>query len=83
VKTKKRAIDLVACKDGRKIAFEIETGKNTSSQIATNISKCLASGVDHLYLIATNEPSYSKLMRLLIEENLSEEPRISLIRADK
>ena len=38
-----KAIDLVAVRDGKRIAFEIETGKSDS---AANARKCLEAGMD-------------------------------------
>ena len=77
MRTKRKAIDLVAYKDGQKIAFEIETGKNSKKQIIENIKKCLNSDVDRLYLIAINSYAFRKIMKVLTDLPL--ETRISLI----
>jgi hypothetical protein len=46
-----KTIDLVAAKDGKRLAIEIETGK---SNALANIRKCLAAGFDEVQSIATN-----------------------------
>ncbi len=45
-----RAIDLVARKDGREIAVEIETG---ASDLEENVRKCLAAGYEKVYVLAS------------------------------
>lgn len=77
----KKSIDLIAFKDDRKIAFEIETGKNSKDQIIENIRKCMEANSDKIYLIATNDWAYRKIRRLLNENNLIYDPRLSLVRA--
>ena len=44
-------IDLVASRNGRKIAFEIETGK---SDAAANVQKCRDAGFERIVLVATS-----------------------------
>jgi hypothetical protein len=46
-----KTIDLVAMKNGKRIAFEIETG---NSEAVDNIKKCLGNGVDMVFVIATS-----------------------------
>src|SRR3989344_477426 len=48
VEVEKDGIDVVALKDGKKFAFEIETGK---SDVTKNIEKCLALGFDKIYSV--------------------------------
>ena len=40
------SIDLVAFKDGKRIAIEIETGNNMKEQIFQNVMKCLNTGYE-------------------------------------
>lgn len=46
-----KTIDLVASRDGKRIAFEIETGK---SDAAANVRKCLDAGMDRVVSVATS-----------------------------
>jgi len=46
-----KAVDLVATKDGKRIAIEVETGK---SDIKANISKCREAGLGKVLVIKTN-----------------------------
>ena len=41
----------VLCRDGKRAAFEIETGK---SDAAANVRKCLAAGMDKVVVVATS-----------------------------
>jgi hypothetical protein len=45
-----KTIDLVAARDGRRFAFEVETGK---SDAAGNVQKCLDVGMDGAIVVAT------------------------------
>ena len=64
MRTKRKAIDLVAYKDGQRIAFEVETGKNSRKQIMMNVKKCLDDGIDKIYLVGANKKAYKKIMKL-------------------
>ena len=44
-----KTVDLLATKGGRRIAFEIETGK---SDAFANVRKCLNAGVDEVIVVA-------------------------------
>ncbi len=46
-----KAVDLLAAKGGRRIAFEIETGK---SDVLANVRKCLDAGVDKVVVVAVS-----------------------------
>ncbi|MGD0784328.1 MAG: DUF87 domain-containing protein [Sedimentisphaerales bacterium] len=46
-----KAIDIVAERDGKRIAFEIETG---NSDVAGNVRKCLESSFDQIVVIAVS-----------------------------
>lgn len=80
MQTKRKAIDLIAYKEGKAIAFEIETGKNTSEQIIENISKCLNANIDKIYLVATNKSAFNKIRELLDKNNIDDE-RLFLVKA--
>jgi len=54
-----KAIDLVAEKDGKRIAIEIETGK---SDVEGNIRKCLANGFEDVWVVFTKNRD-SKIMK--------------------
>ena len=55
-----KAIDLVAERDGKRIAYEIETGK---SDAAANVRKCLAAGMDKVVVVATSTTVHRALSR--------------------
>jgi hypothetical protein len=57
-----KAVDLVASRDGDRIAFEIETGK---SDAAANIHKCLDAGMGKVIVIATSVAVYARLLNIL------------------
>ena len=65
MKTKDKAVDLIAEKNGKKIAFEIETGKNSLEQLIENLSKCLLAGYERVYLVPTSPKAYKRLYNLL------------------
>jgi len=46
-----KAVDILATKDGRRIAFEIETGK---SDALANVRKCLDAGVEEVIVVAVS-----------------------------
>jgi hypothetical protein len=48
-----RTVDLIATKDGRRIAIEVETGK---SDVEGNVRKCEEAGFDEVVVIPTNNP---------------------------
>ena len=78
MRTKEKRVDLIAYKDDQRIAFEIETGKNSKAQVLENIEKCLQDNVDKLYLIATNRRAYEKIKRLLVEKDMMDCSRVCL-----
>jgi len=47
-----KAVDILAVKDGKRIAFEVETGK---SDAAANVRKCLAAQLDKVVIVATTK----------------------------
>jgi hypothetical protein len=57
-----QAIDLVASRDGDRIAFEIETGK---SDAGANVGKCLDAGMAKVIVVATSVAVYARLLNIL------------------
>jgi len=57
-----KTIDLVAERDGKRIAFEIETGK---SDAAENVRKCLGAGVERVIVVAVSAGVHDRLSRTL------------------
>ena len=53
-----KTIDLVATRDGNRLAFEIETGK---SDAAANVRKCLEVGLDRVIVLTTSAHSQDAL----------------------
>jgi len=66
-----KAIDIVAERDGKRIAFEIETG---TSDTAANVKKCLSSGVDMVFVVATSPQIIDKLTSIFPKQ-----PQIRLL----
>ena len=60
-----KAIDLVATRDGKRIAFEIETGK---SNAVANVQKCLAAGTDRVVVVATSRRTRDRLAPALPDD---------------
>jgi len=46
-----KAVDILSAKDGRRIAFEIETGK---SDALANVRKCLDAGIEEVVVVAVS-----------------------------
>ena len=59
-----KTVDLVATKDGRKLAIEMETG---NSDALANIRKALNAGFDLIVTFATNRQTYDDISRTLQE----------------
>jgi hypothetical protein len=57
-----KTIDLVATRDGKRIAFEIETGH---SDAAANVRKCLDAGMDRAVVVAPSAATRNRLARTL------------------
>ena len=68
-----KTIDLVATRDGSRIAFEIETGK---SDAPANVRKCLATGVDKVVVVATSPTVRDDLAR-----RVGCQPKVELLTA--
>lgn len=57
-----KTVDLLAVKDGRRVAFEVETGK---SDVAANAGKAQAAGIDRLVIVATSSRVRHSLTRAI------------------
>ena len=57
-----KTVALLATKEDRAIAFEIETGK---SDVTANVRKCLGAGFDKITVVATSARVRDKLCRIL------------------
>ena len=68
-----KSIDVVATRDGKRIAFEIETG---SSDAAANVRKCLDASMDRVLVVAPSEMAQKR-----IEVGLPHDQRVSCIAA--
>ncbi|HUU16303.1 MAG TPA: DUF87 domain-containing protein [Sedimentisphaerales bacterium] len=68
-----KTIDILAVKDGQKIAFEIETGK---SDVAANVKKCLNMGIDRIIVVTTSSAAYKK-----IRDYVAPYPQVKVIKA--
>jgi DNA-binding MarR family transcriptional regulator len=69
------SVDLVAQKDGERIAIEVETGQ---SDVVFNARKCLDAGFDRLILAATTREAYGKLAPRLAAE-FSTQDRLEIV----
>ena len=66
-----KAVDLMAQRDGQRIAFEVETG---NSDAAGNVEKCLAAGFQKIVVVATSTTVHNAIARMLPER-----PQVSLL----
>lgn len=57
-----KTVDIVAEKDGKKIAIEIETGK---SDVEKNIQNCLRAGFDEVVVVATSKEARERMENLV------------------
>jgi Holliday junction resolvase len=67
-----KAIDIVAVKDGKRIAFEIETGE---SDVTANIEKCLDADMDNVVVVAVLAGALDAIARAV-----GTDPRVRLVR---
>ena len=68
-----RTIDVLAGKNGRNIAFEIETGK---SDVEANVKKCLDAGINKVVVVATSAHAYNN-----IRFDIGNMPKVDVIKA--
>lgn len=71
-------VDVVAKKDGEKIAIEIETGK---SDFVRNIQQDLVAKYDKVLIVATDKSAFEKIEKTIAKEGLLIPGRIELILA--
>ena len=69
-------VDVVARKDGEKIAIEIETGK---SNFVRNVQQDLAAKYDKVLVVATDKLAFGKIEKKLAEAGLLIPERIKLV----
>jgi Holliday junction resolvase len=67
-----KAIDIVAVKDGKRIAFEIETGE---SDAEANVRKCLEEGMDRVIVVVVSAGALDAIARAV-----GTDPRVRLVR---
>ena len=60
-------MDVLAVKDGRTIAIEVETGK---SDVVRNVKQDLISGFDKVVVVATDEKALGKIERQFAQTGL-------------
>jgi hypothetical protein len=70
-----RTIDILAVKDGQRIAFEIETGK---SDVTANVNKCLNMGIDRIIVVTTSSAAYKKILA-----SVAPYPQVRVIKAQE
>ena len=68
-----KTIDLLASRNGKRIAFEIETGK---SDAVANVRKCFEAGIEKIVIVATSPQVRDRLTAIL-----SKEERVKLLTA--
>ena len=68
-----KTIDLVAAREGKRIAFEIETGK---SDVVANVHKCLDAGMEEVVVVAVSDK-----IREILSKVLPEKDRVGLVTA--
>jgi hypothetical protein len=68
-----KSVDVVATKNEKQIAIEIETGR---SDILSNINKCIEANFDKIIVVATTERVESKVKSLLEDDALNQNPNI-------
>jgi len=61
-----KTIDLVAMRNGKRLAIEVETGK---SDLVGNAYKCLAAGVDKVFIVVASSQLRQKLCRSLATDS--------------
>jgi hypothetical protein len=63
---KGKTIDLMATRDGKQVAFEVETGKSDAS---ANIQKCLSMGIEKVIVVATSAQTRDALSKILPKDS--------------
>ena len=73
-------VDVLAVKDGKSTAIEIETGK---SDIVRNVKQNLLSGFDRLLIVATDEKALGKVEREIAKAGLMGIEKIEIVLRDE
>jgi hypothetical protein len=73
-------VDVLASRDDRRIAIEIETGK---SNAVANVRDCLLAGCERVVVVATTAHAFTTLERQLARASLLIPHRVQLIQAGK
>ena len=68
-----KAIDIVASRNSKRTAFEIETG---NSDVAANVQKTLVAGIKNIYIVVTSMKTKRK-----IEQKLADYPDVEVLSA--
>ena len=76
VPRKSGRVDVVASKDNKRIAIEVETGK---SDIVQNVKQDLLAKYDRVLIVATNNKAFKKVERELAKEELLGIKRIKIV----
>ncbi len=69
------AVDIVAAKDGRKLALEIETGKSDALE---NIKKNLEAEFDSIYSLGINDAVVTKIGKLIRRSDIGNNDRVRI-----
>ena len=77
---KSGCVDVLAAKDGKTIAVEIETGK---SDIVRNVKQDLLSGFGKILVVATDEKAMRKVEQKLAKEGLYIPGRVEVVLRDE
>lgn len=73
-------VDVLATRDGRCVAVEIETGR---SDVAANVRSDLRSGFEQIIIVATDDRAFAKVERDLAQAGLLIPTRIRLVQRDR
>ena len=73
-------VDVLAEKDGRRIAIEIETGK---SDVVSNVRGCLRAGIEEVRVVPTNQEARETVERALARARLLVTGRVMISTAEE
>jgi hypothetical protein len=73
INCKGKTVDILAAKDGKKTAIEIETGRSAP---LINIKKNLKADFDTIIVVVTNAEAKAKIYNEVVSENLQNEKRL-------
>ena len=66
-----KTVDLLAVRDGKRIALEVETGK---SDAAANVRKCMDAGVDTVLMVPTSSRAINSVLKSIANISEKTEP---------